>query len=130
IADKERIGLIGPNGSGKSTLLKLLSGQLHPDGGSIVIPKNVRVGHLPQDVEIDAERPLLEYVLTSVPGRDELGREIDEATAELERLAMNGGSEDEMTELGIRVGDLHQEMLHFETHYSEHEAKGILAGLG
>jgi ATP-binding cassette, subfamily F, member 3 len=130
IAEKERIGLIGPNGSGKSTLLKLFSGQLQPDGGQIVVPKNVRIGHLPQDVELDAERPLLEYVLTSVPGRDELGREIEEATAELERLSMNGGSEDEMTDLGIRLGDLHQEMLHFETHYSEHEAKGILAGLG
>src|SRR5690606_36821119 len=130
VAEKERIGLIGPNGSGKSTLLKLFSGQLQPDGSQIVVPRNVRIGHLPQDVELDAERPLLEYVLTSVPGRDELGREIEEATAELERLATNGGSEEEMTELGVRLGDLHQEMLHFETHYSEHEANVILAWLG
>ncbi len=130
IAEKERIGLIGPNGSGKSSLLKLLSGQLQADGGSIVVPKNVRIGHLPQDVEIDADRPLLEYVLTSVPGRDELGRQIDEATAELERLTLEGGSEEALTELGLRLGDLHQELLHFEAHFSEHEAKSILVGLG
>jgi len=36
IKDREIVGLVGPNGAGKSTLLSLISGQFHPDTGSII----------------------------------------------------------------------------------------------
>lgn len=35
IKEGEMVGFIGPNGAGKSTTVKMLSGILHPDGGSI-----------------------------------------------------------------------------------------------
>jgi branched-chain amino acid transport system permease protein len=44
-------GLIGPNGSGKSTLVNLLSGQLSPKSGSIILNGH-EVSHLPA-----ADRP-------------------------------------------------------------------------
>lgn len=130
IAEGERIGLIGPNGSGKSSLLKLLSGQYRPDGGEVIVPRNVRIGYLPQDVELESEKTLFDYVLSSVPGREAISRAIEEKEAELERRAKEGASEEELTALGVALGELHEELLHFETHYSEHEAKAILAGLG
>lgn len=37
IEEGELIGFIGPNGAGKSTTIKILSGILHPDGGTCVI---------------------------------------------------------------------------------------------
>lgn len=33
----ELVGLIGPNGSGKTTLINILSGQLRPDGGEVLL---------------------------------------------------------------------------------------------
>ncbi len=39
----EILGLIGPNGAGKTTTLKILSGVLHPDGGTVQV-----LGHIPQ----------------------------------------------------------------------------------
>jgi ATP-binding cassette subfamily F protein 3 len=49
ITAKERTGLVGGNGTGKSTILKILSGTESLDYGSIAVPKNIRLGYLPQD---------------------------------------------------------------------------------
>lgn len=49
ISDGEKVGLIGANGSGKSTLLKIITGELSPDFGSVIInPKNISIGYIPQ----------------------------------------------------------------------------------
>jgi ATPase subunit of ABC transporter with duplicated ATPase domains len=44
-----RVGLVGPNGSGKTTLLRLINGDEEPDGGSIRMPRGLRLGYLPQE---------------------------------------------------------------------------------
>ncbi len=45
---KNRVGLVGRNGSGKSTLFKLILGEIEPDSGEVLIPKNYRIGSLSQ----------------------------------------------------------------------------------
>ena len=42
-------GLIGANGAGKSTFLKILSGQIEPTNGDIVITPGERLSFLEQD---------------------------------------------------------------------------------
>ena len=37
IKDGEFVSLVGPSGAGKSTLLRLMTRELHPDHGQIVI---------------------------------------------------------------------------------------------
>lgn len=46
----ERCALIGRNGCGKSTLLRLLIGEETPDAGTVVAPKNYRLGYLQQHI--------------------------------------------------------------------------------
>ena len=45
---RERIGLVGRNGHGKTTLFRMITGQEHPDSGTITIPNNYIVGYLSQ----------------------------------------------------------------------------------
>ncbi len=48
---RNRVGLVGRNGSGKSTLFKIILGELEPDGGEVLIPKNYKIGALKQHLE-------------------------------------------------------------------------------
>lgn len=40
----EKIGIVGPNGVGKSTFIKILTEQLRPDSGHIVVGQTIRFG--------------------------------------------------------------------------------------
>ena len=44
----ERVGLLGPNGCGKTTFLRILTGEVHPDEGDIVVARNKRMGLISQ----------------------------------------------------------------------------------
>lgn len=59
----DRIGIIGKNGCGKSTLMKIITGQLAPDGGEVVIGDTVKIGYFMQENEpLDEKMTVLEYV--------------------------------------------------------------------
>ncbi len=44
----ERVGLLGPNGCGKTTFLRILTGEVYPDEGDIVVAPNKRMGLISQ----------------------------------------------------------------------------------
>ncbi|BBP46536.1 zinc import ATP-binding protein ZnuC [Thiosulfatimonas sediminis] len=54
----EVITLIGPNGAGKSTLLKILLGLLTPSEGSVWRRPELRIGFMPQKIQIDPTLPM------------------------------------------------------------------------
>jgi sulfate-transporting ATPase len=43
------VGIIGPNGSGKSTLLRLVTGEDHPDQGTVHLGETVSLAYVPQE---------------------------------------------------------------------------------
>ena len=63
----DRIGLIGKNGAGKSTLLKLLAGKNSPSVGGMSLEKNVTIGYLPQELEVENHRTVLEETFQAFP---------------------------------------------------------------
>ena len=56
--DGEILTVIGPNGAGKTTLLRLLIGLATPAAGTIWRRPGLRVGYMPQKLQIDQALPL------------------------------------------------------------------------
>ncbi len=67
---KERVGIVGPNGAGKTSFLRILTKDLRPDTGKVVIGENTVFGyytqsgmHLKEDRRvIDVVRDIAEYI--------------------------------------------------------------------
>ena len=95
----ERVGLLGRNGAGKSTLFRLLTGELEPDSGEVVIASGRRVGLISQ-IPVYPVGYTVEDVLESAFARTlRLKEEMDALT---ERMAAGESGE----ELLRRYGEL------------------------
>ena len=67
----EIVTLIGPNGAGKTTLVRAVLGLLKPDAGDVWRKPRLRVGYMPQKLQVDATLPLsVLRFLRLVPGVD------------------------------------------------------------
>ena len=63
----DRIGLIGKNGAGKSTFLKILSGGNSSSTGGFSLEKNRSIGYLPQELEVENTRTVIEETYQAFP---------------------------------------------------------------
>ncbi len=62
IQDKTVYGIIGANGSGKTTLLRLILGSLVPDAGLVLKEKDLAIGYMAQEINLDLEKSAFEVV--------------------------------------------------------------------
>jgi ABC transport system ATP-binding/permease protein len=65
VLEGERIGLIGINGTGKSSLLKIFAGIDVPDGGTISVRKDLKIGFLGQNPVFEEEKTVFDNVFYS-----------------------------------------------------------------
>ncbi len=102
----QKIGLVGANGSGKSTLLKLILAPLAPGSGSVFRAKDLTIGYLPQDPELDLSQSVLEAALSGSPDIVRLRRELSEREAQMGDPVVYGDAA-RLT----RVMDAHERLL-------------------
>ena len=84
-----KIGVVGLNGAGKSTLLKIMAGELEDYVGEAWAAEGVRVGYLPQEPELHADKDVLGNAMEGVAEKkalleryNELAANYSEETAE------------------------------------------------
>ena len=124
----ERVGIVGPNGAGKSTIFGIITGRISPDGGSVVIPRDHRIGIMSQNIDsADLDRRLLEFTSDAVPELKEYTSELHAIEDELEK----GISDDTVRQAKLRRhGELQTRMEHLGAYTLGQDAKEALSNLG
>ena len=128
ISENDKIGLTGKNGAGKSTIMKLICGLQSPTSGHIDKPNHLTVGYLPQIMEHNRGRSVLEETLSAFDEENRMEAEIQEITEELSQRT--DYESDSYLELTARLSDLNDRLSTSHSEPPEIQARRTLVGLG
>ena len=113
-------GLIGANGAGKSTFLKILTGEIEPTSGEVIITPGDRLSFLKQDHFQYDECTVLDTVIMG-------NQRLYDIMKEKDAIYMK---EDFSDEDGIRASELEGEFAEMNGWEAESDAATLLNGLG
>ncbi len=113
-------GIIGANGAGKSTFLKILSGEIEPDTGEIIVTPGERLATLKQDHFQYNDYRVIDTVIMGYKHLYDIMQERDAIYAK----------EDFSEEDGIRAAELEGEFSELGGWEAEANASQMLDGLG
>lgn len=128
VQPKDRIGLVGKNGAGKSTILKAIVGLANIDSGKVVVPKDISIGYLPQQLECKDTRTVLAEAMTAFSDLHHLNREIKHLNEQL-ALRTDYDSDDYM-QLVEMISEKSERLHLLNEATAEASAEKTLLGLG
>jgi ATPase subunit of ABC transporter with duplicated ATPase domains len=114
-----RYGLIGANGCGKSTLMKIMTGELKPTHGSVMVGDGQRLGILSQDQFSFEKYRVVDAVIMGHKALWKIKEERDRI------YALPEMSEED----GIKVAELEMEFAEMDGYSAESSASELLLGL-
>jgi energy-dependent translational throttle protein EttA len=132
-----KIGVLGVNGSGKSSLLKIMAGLDKDIEGEATPMPGLKIGHLPQEPQLDADQTVREAVEQGIGGvlaakkrLDEVYAEYAEPDADFDKLAAEQAElEAVIAAAGSENTDLQLEMAADALRLPPWDAKiGLLSG--
>jgi ATP-binding cassette subfamily F protein 3 len=121
----ERVALIGPNGCGKTTLLRAILGEIRADGGGVIFnPPDLRIGYLPQGLELPDDTPLHDALFPQAAA-------LRAAERDLERLAeaMAATTNGDLGALMDAYAEALERLEYLSRQIDSGERERILAGL-
>ena len=102
----QRIGLLGRNGAGKTTLMNILSGNIQPDSGEVIVAPGSHIAKLSQDVPQDIESSIFDVVSKGLRGEElpeeESWRNQNDVEQILSRMQLNGAGRFETLSSGMK----------------------------
>lgn len=113
-------GVIGANGAGKSTFLKILSGELQPNKGEVVITNGERLSKLNQNQDAYNDHTVIDTVLLGHKRLTEIMQEKDALYAKPDFDEKDG----------MKAAELETEFVELGGWEAESDAEILLHGLG
>jgi ATP-binding cassette subfamily F protein 3 len=123
----KRAALIGPNGIGKTTLLRIIIGELEYSSGSVIKPKEYRVGYLPQEEISVKGTTVLETVMEGQKEIALLEKQMSDLHDSLNTLTADSAKREDILN---RLGHLEHRYRALDGYHMDTLAKKILSGLG
>ena len=99
----DKVAFIAPNGSGKSTLLSILKGSIIPDEGKVTFRKDISIGILNQDPEMDGKMLVVNYLFDEGIKAVALIKEYELLLEEIEEKGINTKLENEIVRLSNEI---------------------------
>ena len=124
----DKIGLVGKNGAGKSTLLKLISKELNPSEGKIIIPKENSIGYLKQELKFESKASLKDYLLRSNKNLNRIQDRLEKINIEL--TTRTDYESDAYLNLLNELNELNEELDLLEGYKWPEKIETTLKGLG
>lgn len=124
----DKVGLVGKNGAGKSTLLRILSGSIQPSDGQVHQSKNLKLGFLTQDIHIDSNKSVYDFLFYSNDQLNEIRERLDHINNEL-TIRTDYEAESYLAMLD-ELSDLNHRFQVLEGYQWEEKIKATLEGLG
>jgi ATP-binding cassette subfamily F protein 3 len=124
----DKVGLVGKNGAGKSTLLRILSGGVKPSDGQVHQSKNLKLGFLTQDIQIDSDKSVFDFLFYSNGQLNEIRERLDYINTEL--TVRTDYEAESYLALLDDLSDLNHRFQVLEGYQWEEKIKATLEGLG
>lgn len=80
---RDKIGLVGKNGAGKTTLLRIFMGLQKPDSGEVIVPADVTLGYLPQELIVKDTCTVFDEVCKAFSELNKLEKDIKRLSDEI-----------------------------------------------
>ena len=126
----QKIGLIGPNGAGKSSLFKLIMEEYSAElGGTVTRARQLRIGYLPQQPELDLTLTAFEAALDGNPRVEEVQVELEKVESSLGDPQVYG-HEHRLQKALDRQQHLLEEYQSYGGDSYPERVRGLLLGLG
>lgn len=124
----DRVGLVGKNGAGKSTLLKAMAGLQKLDQGEISFPQGYSIGYLPQDMDFEGGKTVLQEAESSFSQSNDLNQRIEEINHQL--ATREDYESEDYLQLLDELSDLNEKLALLGVDSIEGKIEQVLLGLG
>ncbi len=125
---RDRVGLVGKNGAGKTTMMRIITKQMEPEAGQVVMPSSGTVGYLPQEMKLRSTKTVLDETFLAFTEANDLEKRIDKYTNEL--IERTDYESDSYHKLAEKLADANERFALIGGGTQQARAEKVLLGLG